>query len=169
MLLHRFKQSSNEGITAEDRSSLAPPKSLSHNIRYETVPRVGSTTVLFPCGQADITVGLVDDALVVFELAGGLCDAEVELAVGVAPGAVVVIITVTTATGGDDDSGPSEAVLGPAPLLLWALLSPTPRPTGTPTAIMLSAASAATSQNVTFRKPSTLRSCGANFRSCCVK
>lgn len=114
MLLHRFKQSSNEGITAEDRSSLAPPKSLSHNIRYETVPRVGSTTVLFPCGQADITVGLVDDALVVFELAGGLCDAEVELAVGVAPGAVVVIITVTTATGGDDDSGPSEAVLGPA-------------------------------------------------------
>lgn len=70
--------------------------------------------VLLPVGQADITVGLVIGVLVVFELAGGLVVVELELGVGVAPGAVVVIMTVTVPPGCDDDVPPTGVVLGSA-------------------------------------------------------
>jgi hypothetical protein len=104
-------QSSKDGMTTEAKSSLAPSKSLSHKIWYLTVPRVGVTMVLLPLGQADITVGLVDDALAVFELSGGVDDVELELLVGVALDAVVVIKTVTIPTGCDDDVATSGVAL----------------------------------------------------------
>lgn len=168
-MLHKFIQSANDGSTQEARSSLAPPKSRSHSKRYRSNPRSGVRTVSLSLGHGDDKVGMVEGEGVVFEGLVVLVDVDC-VGDGVVEAGGTVIVTRPVSLLGSAAAGVGIVFSVkpwdyterdrslPVSLLVGDLLSPTPRPTGTPTAMTARAARAVTSQNVTLLKPHNFRS-----------